>query len=129
MLATAARYSDAERFNRLPECIEEFLDYGTAVSCAFNSHGTLLASEALGLQLFPLAIHILSQQKCLQRRDVWQCLQQGFLTNVCCNCPVSSACSVKLSSSVGSNCPCSSFSSNCKAGTLLQGPHVPSLLV
>ena len=31
----------------LPECIEEFLDYGVAVCCSFNPFGTLLASEAL----------------------------------------------------------------------------------
>lgn len=29
----------------LPEVIEEFLDYGTAICCAFNRFGTLLASE------------------------------------------------------------------------------------
>lgn len=44
-VVAAARNQDPERFNRLPECIEEFLDYGPALSCAFNRPGTLLASE------------------------------------------------------------------------------------
>lgn len=44
-VVSAARNQDPDRFNRLPECIEEFLDYGPALSCAFNRPGTLLASE------------------------------------------------------------------------------------
>jgi hypothetical protein len=43
-VVAAARKQDPDKFNRLPECIEEFLDYGTAISCAFNRPGTLLAS-------------------------------------------------------------------------------------
>jgi hypothetical protein len=37
--------------NQLPEYIEEFLDYGNALSCAFNPFGTLLASESYQLLL------------------------------------------------------------------------------
>lgn len=43
-VVAAARNQDPDRFNRLPECIEEFLDYGPALSCAFNRPGTLLAT-------------------------------------------------------------------------------------
>lgn len=36
--------TDPQKSAALPECIEEFLDYGYAISCAFNRPGTLLAT-------------------------------------------------------------------------------------
>jgi hypothetical protein len=51
--SVAAASADPETLqrnsNQLPEYIEEFLDYGNALSCAFNPFGTLLASESCHL--------------------------------------------------------------------------------